>query len=147
MKRPYLSEQERKLVRMNTISGSGAMLRLAFMRLFRAIRTTTIGRLFKHIFSGKQHKPTARTLHSNVTNSYSYMIRLDICDLDDSEFQVQQTYSNIRLYLIWFGLDIGRMQYSSFGDCYFIEVSGIYTGTVAITELNIPPSEFEWDKY
>lgn len=43
------------------------------------------------------------------------------------------------------GLEIFRSIYSSFGDCYFIEVSGKYMGKISIFKLDSNPDEFDWE--
>jgi hypothetical protein len=44
------------------------------------------------------------------------------------------------------GLTIHLISYSSFGDCFFIEVSGNYTGTVKTYHVTDDAINFDWDK-
>ncbi len=42
------------------------------------------------------------------------------------------------------GLSIIKYVFSHFGDCYFFEVEGIYTGIITIDHLSTTSSSFDW---
>lgn len=77
------------------------------------------------------------------TNVNSYIIRIYDQDLDGiiEYMNTSELYDNLKNN----GLEIIKSAHSSFGACFFFEVTGEYTGKLSIQKIDDAPEDFCWD--